>query len=61
LEWLIRNRRIDKAYSPACYHLLFAAKLRLLGDGSVSANPRTAERDCQRMPGQPRSGPQMRG
>ncbi len=49
LEWLIRNRRIDKAYSPARYHLLFAAKLRLLGDGSVSANPRTAERDCQRM------------
>jgi len=49
LEWLIRNRRIDKAYSPARYHLLSAAKLRLLGDGPVSANPRTAERDCERM------------
>jgi hypothetical protein len=49
LEWLIRNRRIDKAYSPARYHLLSAAKLRLLGDGTVSANPRAAERDCERV------------
>jgi hypothetical protein len=49
LEWLIRNRRIGKAYSPARYHLLAAAKLRLLGGGPVSPNPRTAERDCERM------------
>jgi hypothetical protein len=49
LEWLIRNRRIDKAYSPARYHLLSAAKLRLLGPGPVSHTPRSAERECQRV------------
>ncbi|TNC21778.1 AIPR family protein [Amycolatopsis alkalitolerans] len=49
LEWLIRNRRIDKIYSPARYHLLAAAKLQLLGPGQVSHNPKTAERDCDGM------------
>jgi hypothetical protein len=46
LEWLIRNRRIDKAYSTARYHLLAAAKLKLLGTGSVEHSPRSAERSC---------------
>lgn len=49
LEWLIRNRRIDKRYSPARYHLLAAAKLRLLGPGQVTHTARVAERDCQRV------------
>lgn len=49
LEWLFRNRRIDKAYSPARYHLLAAAKLCLLGPGQVTHNARSAERECQRV------------
>jgi len=49
LEWLMRNRRIDKTYSPARYHLLAAAKLRLLGSTPVTHSSRSAERDCQRV------------
>lgn len=49
LEWLIRNRRIPTAYSPARYHLLAAIKLRLLGPGPVSSSPRAAERECERI------------
>jgi len=48
LEWLIRNRRIDKEYGPGRYHLLAAAKWLLLGTGAVTHN-KHAERDCQRM------------
>jgi hypothetical protein len=49
LEWLMRNRRIDKTYSPARYHLLAAVKLRLLGVTPVTPTSRSAERDCQRV------------
>jgi hypothetical protein len=48
LEWLFRNRRIDKRYSPARYHLLAAAKLRLLGSGPVK-HQKAAEQTCHRV------------
>lgn len=49
LEWLIRNRRIPKTYSPARYHLLAAIKLRLVGAGALPRNSRAAEQECQRI------------
>lgn len=49
LEWLIRNRRIPKTYSPARYHLLAAMKLRLVGPGPIPRSPKAAERECEQI------------
>jgi hypothetical protein len=49
VEWLIRNRRIPKDYSPARYHVLAAIKLRLLGSGPVPQTARAAEKECARI------------
>jgi hypothetical protein len=49
IEWLLRNGRIPKTYSPARYHLLAAVKLRLVGQGPIPRSPRQVERDCERI------------
>jgi AIPR protein len=41
LEYLIRNRKIPEPFAPAKYHLMAAAKCRLVGDSPV---PGTAQR-----------------
>ncbi|WP_328645708.1 AIPR family protein [Amycolatopsis sp. NBC_00348] len=49
VEWLLRNKRIDKKYAPARYHLLSAVRLQSLGDGAVDHSPRTAEKKCAQL------------
>jgi hypothetical protein len=49
LEWLFRNRRIDRQYGPARYHLLAGIRWRLLGDRPLPAPPKAAAAECQRI------------
>lgn len=43
IEWLLRNKRLDRKYSPARYQLLAALKLRLLGDGAIPQGDRKSK------------------
>jgi hypothetical protein len=49
IDWLLRNRRIDRKYSPARYQLLTAIKLRLLGDGSLPQGNRKSKIECDKI------------
>lgn len=49
IEWLLRNRRIDRSYSPARYQLLAAIKLRLIGDGPLPAGNRKSKAECDKI------------
>jgi hypothetical protein len=50
LEWLIRNRRMDRAHRPALYHLLAAISFRLLRSTAVhSLSPKAAAAECDRV------------
>jgi hypothetical protein len=49
IEWLLRNKRIDKKYAPARYHLLAAVRLQEMGTGPADHSPRNAEQKCARL------------
>jgi hypothetical protein len=49
LEWLFRNRKVDRAYSPARYHLLAAVRWRLLGDTMLPTQPRALSVACNKI------------
>lgn len=49
LEWLFRNKRIDRKYTPAKYQLLMAIKLKLLGGAPLPVGDRKAEADCRKV------------
>ncbi|WP_410638003.1 AIPR family protein [Amycolatopsis sp. lyj-346] len=49
VEWLLRNKRIDKKYAPARYHLLAAVRLQSMGTEAVDHGPRTAEQKCAQL------------
>lgn len=49
IEWLLRNRRIDRKYSPARYQLLAAIKLRVIGDGPLPAGNRKSKVECDKL------------
>jgi hypothetical protein len=47
IDWLFRNRRIDKTYATAKYQLLMAIKHYIIGPESLSTSPRKAEAECK--------------
>ncbi|MGW0522197.1 AIPR family protein [Crossiella sp. NPDC003009] len=47
VEWLLRNKRIDRKFGPAKYHLMEAYKTYLIGDVPLERSARKAERQCQ--------------
>jgi hypothetical protein len=47
VEWLFRNRRIDRWYGPARYHLLAGVRYRLLGDRQLPTQPKAAAAECK--------------
>jgi hypothetical protein len=49
MEWLFRNRKIDRSYGPARYHLLAAVKWSLLGDRTLPSQPKAAAAECQKI------------
>jgi hypothetical protein len=49
IEWLLRNRRIDRRYSPARYQLLSAIKLRVIGDGPLPTGNRRSKPECDKI------------
>lgn len=49
IDWLLRNRRIDRSYSPARYQLLAAMKLRVIGDGTLPAGNRKSKVECDKL------------
>lgn len=49
IEWLLRNRRIDRSYSPARYQLLAAMKVRIIGDGPLPAGNRKSKVECDKL------------
>lgn len=49
IEWLLRNRRIDRKYSPARYQLLAAVKLRILGGGPLPQGSRKSKIACEKI------------
>nr|WP_246253870.1 AIPR family protein [Isoptericola chiayiensis] len=49
IEWLLRNKRIDRSYSPARYQLLAAIKLRVLGDGPLPKGNRKSKVECDKI------------
>jgi hypothetical protein len=49
LDWLFRNKRVDRKFATAKYQLLMAIKTRLLGAGSLPAGDRKANKECQKI------------
>lgn len=49
LEWLFRNKRIDRKYATAKYQLLMAIKTRLVGTGPLPTGDRKANKECQKI------------
>ncbi|MFG1855997.1 AIPR family protein [Actinomadura geliboluensis] len=49
IDWLFRNKRLDRRYSPAKYQLLMAIKVYLLGEGALPQGNRLAERECRKI------------
>ncbi|MEV7413232.1 AIPR family protein [Streptomyces althioticus] len=49
VEWLFRNKRIDRAYAPAKYQLLMAIKVYLLGTKDLPQGNRLASRECKKI------------
>ncbi|MBW4720347.1 AIPR family protein [Saccharothrix obliqua] len=49
LDWLLRNGRIPRSFSPFRFHLLAAVKLRLLGPDPVPHVAKAANRACARI------------
>jgi hypothetical protein len=47
IEWMIRNKKIDRKYGPAKYHLMSAFKTLILGDVELDRSTRKAERQCK--------------
>ncbi|WP_086789735.1 AIPR family protein [Crossiella equi] len=46
VEWLIRNKKIDRKFGPAKYHLMEAFKSYLIGDAPLQRSAKKAERQC---------------
>ncbi|MFF1450678.1 AIPR family protein [Streptomyces sp. NPDC058274] len=49
VEWLFRNKRIDRKYAPSKYQLLMAVKVYLLGAGDLPQGNRLADRECKKI------------
>ena len=49
IDWLLRNKRIDKKYATAKYQLLMAIKHYIHGPSPIAASPRKAEAQCKRI------------
>lgn len=49
LEWLIRNQRLNRGYRPTRYHLMALIRQRLAGSVQLSANPKAATRECDKI------------
>ncbi|MGW1064461.1 AIPR family protein [Streptomyces aureus] len=49
IEWLFRNKRIDRKYTPAKYQLLMAVKTYLLGPGDLPQGNRLVDRECRKI------------
>ncbi|MEU5051485.1 AIPR family protein [Streptomyces sp. NPDC021096] len=49
IEWLFRNKRIDRSYTPAKYQLLMAIKIYLIGSGNLPQGARLADRECKKI------------
>lgn len=49
VEWLLRNKRIDKKYAPARYHLLAAVRWQAMGTKAPDHRPRVAEEKCTQL------------
>jgi hypothetical protein len=47
VEWLIRNKKIDRKYGPAKYHIMTAFKTLILGSVDLDRSPRKAEAQCK--------------
>lgn len=47
IDWLFRNRRIDKKYATAKYQLLMAIKHHIIGPEPLNASPRKADAACK--------------
>jgi hypothetical protein len=49
LDWLFRNKRIDRKYTAAKYQLLMAMKTRILGAPSLPKGDRKADKECKKL------------
>ncbi|MGW7354225.1 AIPR family protein [Streptomyces sp. NPDC054784] len=49
IEWLFRNKRIDRSYTPAKYQLMMGVKTYILGIGDLPQGKRLADRECQKI------------
>jgi hypothetical protein len=49
IEWLFRNKRVDRSYTPARYQLLMAIKVNILGDIPLPAGDRKSKTACQQI------------
>lgn len=47
VEWMLRNKKIDRTYGPAKYHLMGAFKTLILGDVELDRSTRKAEKQCK--------------
>lgn len=49
LKWLFRNKKIDRFYAPARYHLLAGVRCRLLGDTKLPTQPKALSVACNKI------------
>lgn len=49
IEWLLRNKRLDRKYSPARYQLLAALKLRVLSDKPLPQGDRKSKTELDKL------------
>lgn len=49
IEWMFRNKRIDRAYTPARYQLLMAIKTHILGTGPLPQGERKSKPACEKI------------
>lgn len=49
VEWLLRNKKIDRKYAPAKYHIMSALKMYVMGEKQLERSKRKAERQCKEL------------
>lgn len=49
VEWLIRNRKIDRKYSPAKYHILHSIKKLIISNKDLPQSPRKQKIECEKI------------
>lgn len=49
LEWLFRNKRVDRYYRPARYQLLMALRVAILGPAPLPISKRKATLECENL------------